>query len=56
MSDADLTAIAERLERGPTTPGVSLSPWAEQLVKDAYAMLREVQKVRGVVRVKREAA
>lgn len=51
MTDAELRAIAERLERGPTTSGVSLSPWADQLVKDAYVLLREVERVRAIVAV-----
>lgn len=45
MTDDELSQIEARLKRGPTTQGVTLSPWAEQLVKDAYALLREVQKL-----------
>lgn len=46
MTDSELKAIEARLDRGPTTKGVTLSPWAERLVKDAYALLREIQELR----------
>ena len=46
MTDAELRAIADRLEAGCPTRGVTMSPWAEQLVRDAFALLREVENLR----------
>jgi len=50
MTEEDLEEIAARLEAGPTTKGVTASPWAVQLQKDAYALLAEVYRARGWVR------
>lgn len=46
MTDADLKRIAARLRLGPTTKGVTLSPWARQLQADAQKLLDEVKRLR----------
>jgi hypothetical protein len=46
MTDVELKAIEDRLTRGCPTVGVTLSPWAQQLQSDAWAMLRELHKQR----------
>jgi len=38
LSDAELRAIGARLDAGCPTPGLSLSPWCEQLMRDAAAL------------------
>lgn len=53
MSADELAAIALRLDRGPTTKGVTLSPWAKQMQRDAFALLKEVRKLRSARRVTR---
>lgn len=50
MTDAELSAIAKRLERGCQSKGVSLSPWAERLQSDASALLDEVTRLRTMVK------
>jgi hypothetical protein len=45
MTPKELTAIAERLERGCPSKGVTLSPWAEELQRDAFALLAEIDRL-----------
>jgi hypothetical protein len=45
MTKDELRAIAARLDRGCPTAGVTLSPWAIQLQKDARTLLLEVESL-----------
>lgn len=47
LSPSELIAIGARLTAGCPTPGVSLSPWAEQLQKDAKALFNHIVVSRG---------
>ncbi len=42
ITDPELSDIIDRLAKGCPTQGVTLSPWAEQLQKDARHLLAKV--------------
>jgi hypothetical protein len=55
LNEAELSAIAGRLNAGCPTEGVSVSPWAQQLQLDATALLADVMALRAEI-IKRDLA